>query len=107
MATKSQKLLIALLVTMAVGGAVFAAYMGVRTFSHVGEDAVTQMSAVEREWLARLDRLHRGMPAEEVYRLLGEPSTDVLVAAQWNGFGGSRLSRLRIYFANGRPHRLR
>ncbi|MGH8709089.1 MAG: hypothetical protein ACREVD_13645, partial [Burkholderiales bacterium] len=67
MTAKSQKLLIAFLVTMAVCGAVFAAYMGVRTFSHVGDDAVTQMSAAEREWLARLGRLHRGMPAEEVY----------------------------------------
>lgn len=107
MASRKQNLLIAALIALAVCAAAFFAYMGVQTFTHRGDEALTQMSAQEREWLARIGRLHKGMTVAEVYQLLGEPSSDVVLAAKWDGFAGSRLSQLRVYFSEGHPYRLR
>jgi hypothetical protein len=106
-ASRNQKLIVAAVVTVFLCGAAFALYLGYQTFSHMGEDAVAQMSGGEREWLARVGKLHRGMSAAEVERLLGEPSVDMVLAAKWDGFAGSRLSQLRIYYHDGQPRRLR
>lgn len=107
MAARKQKLIAAAVIVAFFCGAAFFGYHGLQTFSHTGEDALTQMTPQERDWLARIGRLHKGMGAAEVHELLGEPSSDVLVAAKWDGFAGSRLSQLRVYFQDGHPRRVR
>jgi hypothetical protein len=107
MAARKQKLIVTAVIVAFVCGAAFFGYRGLQTFSHTGEEAVTQMTPEERDWLARIGRLHKGMRVPEVHELLGEPSSDVLVAAKWDGFAGSQLSQLRVYFHDGHPRRLR
>ena len=65
------------------------------------------MSAEEKALLPRLGSIHAAMTAAEVYKVLGEPTSDLLVVAQWDDFGGSQLSQLRIAFIDGRPRKLR
>jgi hypothetical protein len=107
MAARKQKLIAAAVIVAFAGAAAFFGYHGLQTFSHTGEDAATQMTPGERDWLARIGRLHKGMSVADVQKLLGEPSSDVLVAAKWDGFAGSRLSQLRVYFHEGQPRRVR
>ena len=94
-----------LLVFVAASGA--AVYLAHRTFTTTGEGAVAVMSAEERDALARLSRINRRMTAEQVHEVLGPPTEDILVLAKWNGFGGSPLSQVRVYFVGDNPAKIR
>jgi hypothetical protein len=104
---KKQTIAIALAVLAAVCGAGFAGAMAVKTFSHTGDEAASQMTKEEQEWLGRIGRLHKAMPVAKVYELLGEPTSEVLSLAKWDGFAGSKLGQLRVYFTDGHPRRVR
>ena len=58
-------------------------------------------------WLERVASIHKGMAAPQVYAVLGEPTSDLYLVAKWDGFGGSRLSQLRVYFYDGHPQKIR
>ena len=102
-----QALVVAGVVAAVVCGAAGFGYVMLNTFSHMGEQAVAEMNAEEREALQRLGRLHKAMSAAEVYAALGEPTSELFIVAKWNGFGGSRLSQLRVEFYDGHPRRIR
>ena len=93
------------LVFVAASGA--ALYFVQRTFTTTGERAVAAMNAEERAALARLSTINRRMTAEQVHAALGPPTEDILVLAKWNGFGGSPLSQVRVYFVGDRPAKVR
>jgi hypothetical protein len=90
-----------------IGGAGVFGYLVVNTFSYTGADAVTQMNDEERQLLERIGRIERTMNAAAVYAALGEPTSEILGLAKWDGVAGSRLSQLRIYFLDGQPRRIR
>jgi hypothetical protein len=101
--------LVFLLVAVPVlaGASAAGVYYIDRTVSTTGERAVQAMNAEERAALRGVLALHRGMTAEEVFRMLGPPSDDLGLVAKWNGFGGSGLSQARVYFLDGRPVKVR
>jgi hypothetical protein len=94
----------ALIFISASGLTVFFAY---RTFSTMDERAVTAMNAEELTALHLLSSVNRNMSSDQVFRTLGSPSEDLHFLAKWNGFGGSVLSQARVYFAGGRPTKVR
>ena len=103
--SKGGQYAIILLILLLLGsGTVFFFY---RTFTTTGDDAVAVMNNEEREMLDRVLSIGPKMDPSEVYRLLGEPTSDLLVIAQWDGFAGSVLSRGRIYFIDGKPGKFR
>src|SRR5688572_13299343 len=96
---KVKQALVITAIVAAVGLA--TAIMGVlawKTITHMGAEAVGQMSSEEVEWLNRVTRIRSTMDAAQVYEILGEPTSDMFGFAKWNGFGGSQLSQLRVYF---------
>ena len=101
----------ALLITAIVAAVGLAtAIMGVlawKTISHTGAEAVGQMSSEELDWLNRITRIQSTMGEAQVYEILGNPTSDMFGFAKWNGFGGSHLSQLRIYFLDGHPKKVR
>ena len=82
-------------------------YLALSTFDNVGEQAVAQMNPEEQKGFQRAARIHKAMEAADVYAILGEPTSEVFGLAKWDGFGGSRLSQLRVYFFEGHPRRIR
>jgi len=102
-----QALIVALSVVMVVCGATAFGYLTWNTLRHAGDQAVAQMSSQEREWLKRITLIGPAMNAVQVYEVLGEPTSDIFLLAKWDGFGGSQLSQLRIYFSDGHPRRVR
>lgn len=100
-------LFLALAVPVLLGAAGAAVYYVDRTVSTTGERAVQAMNAEERAALRGVLALRRGMTPEDVFRTLGPPSQDIGLVAKWNGFGGSALSQVRVYFIDGRPARVR
>jgi len=98
---------------VALGALVFASASSLtvlfahRTFSNTGSRAVAAMNAEERKALELLLSIDRGMSTDQVYRTLGAPSEDSYVFAKWNGFGGSALSQLRVYFSGEHPAKIR
>jgi pheromone shutdown protein TraB len=98
---------LALAVPVLAGATAVAVYYIDRTVSTTGEQAVQAMNAEERAALGRVLALRRGMTAEEVFRSLGPPSEDLGLLAKWDGFGGSALSQVRVYFLDGRPVKVR
>lgn len=89
---------------VASGIAVFFAH---RTFSTTGQQAVAAMNHEERTALQRISSIHRMMSARQVYATLGPPSDDLYFLAKWNGFGGSPLSQVRVYFVDQHPRKIR
>lgn len=106
MKAKQARILAAVLLVVACGVATLG-YLVWSTFSHTDDQAIAQMNAEERELLARIERVHSRMNAEQVYEILGEPTTDLFLVAKWEGAGGSRFSELRMYYFDGRPRRIR
>jgi len=100
-------LLISAIVAAVVSAAAISGVLAWRTISHTGADAVGRMNSEEREWLNRIVHIRSSMGAEQVYEILGTPTTDMFGFAKWNGFGGSQLSQLRVYFSDGHPTRIR
>jgi pheromone shutdown protein TraB len=98
---------LAIAVPVLAGAAGVAVYFIDRTVSTTGERAMRAMNAEERVALRGVLALRRSMRAEDVHRLLGPPSEDLGLVAKWNGFGGSGLSQVRVYFLDGRPVKVR
>ena len=107
MVKTKQAIVIALVVVLIVCGGTAFGCLTWNTIRHAGDQAVAQMNSDEREWLKRVTLIHPAMNAEQVYKVLGEPTSDILLLAKWDGFGGSQLSQLRIYFFDGHPRRIR
>jgi hypothetical protein len=101
------KLIVTAAVVVLVGIVGTFGYLTVSMLDHAGDDAVAQMNTEERESLRRVEQLSRSMKPAEVCAILGEPTSGVLGLAKWDGFGGSSLSQLRIYFFDGQPRKLR
>jgi hypothetical protein len=93
--------------TIFLGASALSVWIAYRTFSTTGAQAVSRMDNEERHALRRLSSIEHSMSAEQVYLVLGPPSEDFFLSAKWDGFGGSRLSQLRVYFADEHPHRIR
>lgn len=100
-------LLVAVLVLVFIGGSSVTLYLGHRMFTTTGARAVAAMDVEERAALARLMSINKRMSIEDVHQTLGSPTEDVFVLAKWNGFGGSPLSQVRVYFVGGHPAKLR
>jgi hypothetical protein len=101
----SRKQLVAIIAIcgIAIGG---FGYLMVATFAHTGQDALTQMSAEERGAVLFLERITGDMTLDDVSALLGGPTAELFIRADWEHFGGSRLSRLQIYFQDSHPYRV-
>lgn len=65
------------------------------------------MNEEERGKLELLLSIKPTMNSEQVYEILGQPTDDLYLVAKWNGFGGSSLSQVRMYFADGHPRKVR
>jgi hypothetical protein len=101
-----QKIVVALVVSVLVCGASVAGYLIVNSLNHSGEQAVALMNAEERQWLERIGQIRQEMDTAEVHAVFGEPTSDIILLAKWDGFAGSKLSQLRIYFSDGHPTRI-
>lgn len=96
----------AAVVVIACGAAGFG-YVVWNTQSNTGERAIARMNSEEREALKRIALVRSTMTAERVVQALGEPTSDIVMLAKWDGFGGSQLSQLRVYFSDGHPRKIR
>lgn len=105
--TSRKFLLIALAGLAFLAAAATTSWLAWRMVAHTGALAVQQMDAGEREALQRLAGLRRDMTSADVYRVLGEPTEDLVLLAKWNGYGGSPLSQARVYFLDDHPVRVR
>jgi hypothetical protein len=102
-----QALSTALIVVAIASGMAALGYATWNMMSHTGARAVDRMNAQERESLKRVALVRSTMSMEQVYKILGEPTSDLFQLAKWDGFGGSELSQLRIYVVDGHPRRVR
>ena len=102
-----QALSVALIVVAIAGGVAVLGYLSWNMMTHTGARAVDQMNAQERELLKRVALVRSTMSMEQVYKILGEPTSDLFQLAKWDGFGGSELSQLRIYVVDGHPRKVR
>jgi len=104
---KSNFLLLVLLIIVFSGLAGVTGFIGYRTISNTGQLAVSMMNEEGRAELELLSSIKPTMNPEQVYEKLGLPSQDLYLVAKWNGFGGSSLSQMRVYFAGGHPRKIR
>jgi hypothetical protein len=102
-----QALSVALIVVAIASGVAALGYVAWNMMKHTGVHAVEQMNAQERELLKRVALVRSTMSMEQVYGILGEPTSDLFQLAKWDGFGGSQLSQLRIYVVDGHPRKVR
>ncbi len=89
------------------GGAAGFGYLVWNTQSNTGGRAIARMNPEERKALKRIELVRPTMTAERVYEVLGEPTSEILAVAKWDGFGDSQLSQLRVYFSEGHPRKVR
>jgi hypothetical protein len=82
-------------------------YLMYRTVTTQGADAIAAMSATDREWLARVERIGPHSTYEDVVGLLGEPDEESLAQLRpsWH-VGGARYNQIRVYFWDGRATRV-
>ncbi len=78
-----------------------------QTFSPLTELTIANMSHKEVIAFEQLSSIRADMSVRQVYGIMGEPHSELYWMARWNGFGGSALSQARIYFADGRPTKVR
>jgi hypothetical protein len=102
-----QALSVALIVVAVASGVAALGYVTWNMMKHTGAHAVDQMNPEERELLKRVALVRSTMSMEQVYGILGEPTSDLFQLAKWDGFGGSELSQLRIYIVDGHPRKVR
>jgi hypothetical protein len=83
------------------------AYLMYRTVTTEGEDAVAAMSANDREWLARVERIGPHSTYAEVIDLLGEPDEETIPGLRPSWYvGGAQWNQIRVYFRDGRAVRV-
>ncbi len=93
-----KNLTIAIVILFLIPATGFFGFYSYRTFATTGEKAIAVMTPEELTVLEKVSQIDKNMNAEEVFRILGEPTEDLLVIAKWNGMGGSSLSQGRVYF---------
>jgi len=99
--------LVALAVLMFISASGVMVYFAHRTFTTTGQRAVAMMNTEELAVLGKLSSIRRAMSTDQVYQALGPPSEDLFLLAKWNGFGGSPLSQVRVYFVDKHPIKFR
>jgi hypothetical protein len=100
--TQRHSLLRSLSLVLACAAALVAGLGAWRTVSVTGDAALATLDAAERELLARVGRIDRGMQRAEVERALG-PASDwtglgASAIGHWRAIPGAPLAELRVYF---------
>jgi len=98
-------ILVVVLILLSAAGV--SLYLGYTTVTTSGDAAIAVMTGEELEALELINRIKATTSKDEANDILGEPSEDVYVVSKWNGFGGSSLSQMRIYFDSGYPRKIR